>query len=109
MRLGRQEFYFGSGRLVDPREGPNVRLAWDGIALIWKKAACDVRAFATKPVQNGIDFFDAPPESGTTFWGVYAVRPLPMTNGGNIDLYYLGLDRKQAVFDKASVVSCGTQ
>jgi Alginate export len=27
MRLGRQEFYFGSGRLVDPREGPNVRLA----------------------------------------------------------------------------------
>jgi len=34
---------------------------------------------------------------------------LPMTNGGNIDLYYLGLDRKQAVFDKASVVSCGTQ
>jgi hypothetical protein len=100
MRLGRQEFYFGSGRLVDPREGTNVRLAWDGIALIWKKATWDVRAFATKPVQNGIGFFDAPPEPGTTFWGVYAVRPLPMTKGGNIDLYYLGLDRKQAVFEK---------
>jgi Alginate export len=100
MRLGRQEFYFGSGRLVDPREGANVRLAWDGVALIWKKATWDVRAFATKPVQNGIGFFDAPPESGTTFWGVYAVRPLPMTKGGNIDIYYLGLDRKQAVFEK---------
>jgi alginate export protein len=100
IRLGRQEFYFGSGRLVDPREGPNVRLAWDGIALIWKKATWDVRAFATKPVQNGTGFFDAPPEPGLTFWGVYAVRPLPTTKGGNIDLYYLGLDRKQAVFEK---------
>ena len=100
MRLGRQEFLFGSGRLVDPREGPNVRLAFDAIALIWKKAPWDVRAFAAKPVLNGTGFFDAPPDPGTTFWGVYAVRPLPKTKGGNIDLYYLGLDRKQAVFDK---------
>jgi len=100
MRLGRQEFFFGSGRLVDPREGPNVRLAFDAIALIWKKASWDVRAFVSKPVLNGTGFFDAPPDAGTTFWGVYAVRPLPKTKGGNIDLYYLGLDRKQAVFDK---------
>jgi hypothetical protein len=101
MRLGRQEFFFGSGRLVDPREGPNVRLAFDAIALIWKKASWDVRAFVSKPVLNGTGFFDAPSDPGKTFWGVYAVRPLPKIKGGNIDLYYLGLDRKQAVFDKA--------
>ncbi len=100
MRLGRQEFYFGSGRLVDPRDGPNVRQAFDGIALILKKASWDVRSFATKPVLNGTGFFDAPPDSRTTFWGIYAVRPLSKIKGGNIDLYYLGLDRKQAVFDK---------
>jgi Alginate export len=100
MRLGRQEFAFGSGRLVDPREGPNVRLAFDAIALIWKKASWDVRAFASKPVRNGTGFFDAPTDPGTTFWGAYAVRPLPKTRGGNIDLYYLGLDRNRAVFDK---------
>jgi Alginate export len=100
MRLGRQEFFFGSGRLVDPREGPNVRLAFDAIALIWKKASWDVRAFISKPVLNGTGFFDAPPDPGITFWGIYAVRPLPKTRGGNIDLYYLGLDRNRAVFDK---------
>jgi len=100
MRLGRQEFYFGSGRLVDPRDGPNVRQVFDGIALILKKASWDVRSFATKPVLNGTGFFDAPPDSRTTFWGIYAVRPLSKIKGGNIDLYYLGLDRKQAVFDK---------
>jgi len=100
MRLGRQEFFFGAGRLVDPREGPNVRLAFDAIALIWKKSSWNVRAVAAKPVLNGTGFFDAPPDSGKTFWGIYAVRPLPKTKGGNIDLYYLGLDRNRAVFDK---------
>jgi hypothetical protein len=100
MRLGRQELFFGSGRLVDPREGPNVRLAFDGISLKWKKATWGVRAFATKPVVNGTGFFDAAPDSGFTFWGIYAVKPLPRTRGGNIDLYYLATDRKLGVFDK---------
>jgi hypothetical protein len=85
MRLGRREFHFGSGRLVDNRDGPNVRLAFDGIALIWKKASWDLTGFATKPVLNGTGFFDAAPEHGTTFWGVYAVRSLPKTRGGSGD------------------------
>jgi hypothetical protein len=100
LRLGRQEFYFGSGRLVDPREGPNVRQTFDGIALIWKQASWDTHAFITKPVLNGTGFFDASSDPHTTFWGIYAVRPLPGTKGGNIDLYYLGLDRSDALFDK---------
>ena len=33
VRLGRQEFLFGSGRLVSPRQGPNVPQAFDGIIL----------------------------------------------------------------------------
>ena len=33
LRLGRQEFEFGSGRFVDVREGPNVRQAFDGASL----------------------------------------------------------------------------
>jgi hypothetical protein len=59
-----------------------------------------VRAFATKPVLNGTGFFDAPPDSNITFWGIYAVRPLPGIKGANIDLYYLGLDRRNALYDK---------
>src|SRR5689334_13858007 len=34
LRAGRQEFQFGLGRLVDAREGPNVRLAFDGMDVI---------------------------------------------------------------------------
>lgn len=101
-RLGRQEFEFGSGRLVDAREGPNVRLAFDGVDAILKATSWRVDGFATRPVINHLNVFDDPPNHATMFWGVYAVRPLPVTHGGNIDLYYLGIDNKRAAFDRGT-------
>jgi hypothetical protein len=102
LRVGRQEFEFGSGRFVAVREGPNVRQAFDGVSLEWKTPSWSIDALATKPVLNGTGFLDAPPNHGSTFWGVYAVHPLPQIKGGNIDLYYLGLDRKDAAFERGS-------
>lgn len=102
LRLGRQEFELGDGRLVDVREGPNVRQTFDGASLKWKPSSWDIDGFALKPVLNGTGVFDAPPNHGSTFWGVYAVHPNPKIKGGNIDLYYLGLARKDAVFDIGS-------
>src|SRR6201995_2803916 len=32
-RAGRQEMEYGSGRLIDVREGPNVRLSFDGFKI----------------------------------------------------------------------------
>jgi hypothetical protein len=58
-----------------------------------------MRGFALKPVLNGTGVLDAPPDRGSTFWGVYVVHPMPKTKSGNIDLYYLGLARKDATFD----------
>src|SRR6202140_2019737 len=102
LRLGRQEFEFGSGRFVDVREGPNVRQAFDGASLEWKTPSWTVDGLATKPVINDTGIFDAPPNHGSTFWGVYAVHPLNGISGRNIDLYYLGLARKNAPFEKGS-------
>ncbi|HEY4381441.1 MAG TPA: alginate export family protein [Acidobacteriaceae bacterium] len=102
LRLGRQEFEFGSGRLVNAREGPNVRQAFDGGSLKWKTPSWTVDALAAKPVLNGTGVLDAPPNHGSTFWGVYAVRPLNEMKGGNVDLYYLGLARKSAPFERGS-------
>ena len=36
LRVGRQEFEFGSGRLVDAREGANVRQAFDGVDAVFR-------------------------------------------------------------------------
>jgi hypothetical protein len=102
LRLGRQEFELGAGRLVDVREGPNVRQAFDGASLNWKASSWNINGFALKPVLNGTGVLDAPPAHGSTFWGVYAVHPMPKIEGANIDLYYLGLARKHAVFDVGS-------
>lgn len=102
VRVGRQEFEFGSGRLVDVREGPNVRQAFDGVDMIWNSVSWHVDGFATRPVLNNVNVFDDPANHATMFWGVYAVRPLPATHGGNIDLYYLGIDNKQATFERGT-------
>ena len=102
LRLGRQEFELGDGRLVDVREGPNVRETFDGASLNWKTSSWNIDGFALKPVLNGPGVFDAPPDHGSTFWGVYAVHPIPKIKEGNIDLYYLGLARKDAVFEIGS-------
>ncbi len=102
LRLGRQEFEFGDGRLVDVREGPNVRQSFDGASLYWKASSWTIRGIALKPVLSGTGVLDAHADRGSTFWGVYATRPLPKIKGANIDLYYLGLARKDAAFDIGS-------
>ena len=79
-----------------------MRQAFDGASLNGKAASWNIRGFALKPVLNGTGVFDAPPDHGSTFWGVYVVHPMPKIKGGNIDLYYLGLARKDAVFDSGS-------
>jgi hypothetical protein len=100
VRLGRQEISLGSSRLVSVRDGPNVRQSFDGARLILDSGAWHIDALATKPVQTNRGVFDDSPDHARSFWGVYAVRPIRLLPGGHIDLYYLGLDRKRAVFDK---------
>jgi hypothetical protein len=46
--------------------------------------------------------FDDQTHLPTTFWGVYAVRPLSIITGGNIDLYYLGIHNKSATYAEES-------
>jgi len=99
LRVGRQEMAFGSSRLVSFREGPNVRQSFDGARLTMHKAGWQVDTFATKPVETSRGVFDDSPDHTRSFWGVYGVRSFPALPKGNIDLYYLGLDRKRARFD----------
>ena len=49
LRGGRQELSFGSGRLVEVREGPNVRFGYDGIRLIARPGRARIDAFALLP------------------------------------------------------------
>jgi len=75
LRIGRYEMAFGSGRMVDLREGPNVPLSFDGFRLSWKSPAWQVDGFATRPVQNKPGIFDDPPQRDFAFGAFMQLIP----------------------------------
>jgi hypothetical protein len=100
LRSGRQEILYGSQRLVSVREGPNSRIAFDGIKMFYKKDNWQTDAFYTHPVANTMGTFNDDFNENAKLWGSYTViHKLPFVQ--NIDLYYLGLWKNRAVFDDA--------
>jgi Alginate export len=75
-RAGRQEMEYGSGRLIDVREGPNVRLSFDGFKVRAGIDSWQIDGFAMRPDLDNPGFFDNAPNHTVGFWGVYGVRPL---------------------------------
>src|SRR6201988_1754355 len=100
IRAGRQEMEYGSGRLVDVREGPNVRLSFDGIKVMAKFNSGRTDEFAMDPARDKPGYFDNVPNHEIGFWGVYATRPL--SRSMSLDAYYLGLNRKHATFQRGT-------
>jgi hypothetical protein len=102
LRVGRQELEYGSGRLLDVREGPNVRLSFDGFMVKSKIDSWQIDGFAVRPDLDKPGYFDNAPNHAVGFWGVYATRSLPRKV--SLDVYYLGLDRKQATFERGTAL-----
>ena len=97
-RVGRHEMEYGSGRLIDVREGPNVRLSFDGVKVKSRAGPWQIDGFALRPVLDKPGIFDDSSNGRVGFWGVYGVRPI--THNVILDVYYLGLDRKAAAFNR---------
>jgi hypothetical protein len=100
VRAGRHELEYGSGRLIDVREGPNVRLSFDGFKVKADVASWQIDGFAVRPDLDKPGFFDNAPNHAVGFWGVYGVRRL--AKAVTLDTYYLGLDRKTATFNRGT-------
>ena len=93
---------YGSGRLIDVREGVNLRRSFDAARLLLRLGDWSVDGFWSKPVLNRPGVFDDIPYPNLSLWGVYAVRPLAWLPDGHTDLYYLGYVNTHATFDKAT-------
>jgi hypothetical protein len=100
LRVGRQEMYYGSGRLIDVREGPNSRLSFDGFKIVSKVDAWKIDAFAMRPDLDNFGFFDNTPNPAIDFWGVYAAGPMP--HKLSLDVYYLGLNSNEVTFERGT-------
>ncbi|MDR3607632.1 MAG: alginate export family protein [Oligoflexia bacterium] len=104
LRPGRYEMVYGSGRLVDPREGPNIRQRWDGIKLIVNKSnALQIDAFLTRPTLNTPGIFDDHGDPGNSFWGVYGTTLQPSSLlSSHFDLYYFGYQSDFSAYEPES-------
>jgi len=100
LRIGRQELNYGSGRLLSIREGPNVRQSFDGFKIRGKIGTWQIDGFAVRPDLDKPGFFNNAPDHRTSFWGLYTTRPVVRTV--SIDIYYLGIDRKQFTYDRGT-------
>jgi hypothetical protein len=69
LRLGRQELVF-SPRFVNPRDGVNIRSAYDGVRGWMVRGPWRVEGFATRPVANAARDFDDEADPGQTFSGL---------------------------------------
>jgi hypothetical protein len=90
----------GSGKLTDIREGPNQRQSFDalrGMFALYGSASLDV--FYARDVEPDRGAFSDSSEDGTEFWGAYGSKLLSPWQGADIDLYYFGIDRPDAIYD----------
>lgn len=104
LRVGRQELRYGSARLVDVREGPNVRRKFDGARVRIEVGGWQVDGIAVRPslIEPGV--FDDRLDDAQALWGAYAVRRSPswLPFGSALDLYYLGYQDEAARFDQGT-------
>jgi hypothetical protein len=98
LRLGRQEAPFGSSRIVSVRDGPNIRLAFDGARVTWARAANRLDLIALRPVRNRPGAFDDVSERKQALWGAYATLAPQAAGPARLDVYWLGYERRDARF-----------
>jgi hypothetical protein len=101
LRIGRQEFSYGSQRLVAFRDGPNNRQSFDAVKLIYNARNISSNLFYSYYVVARTGIFNDRLNPNTKLWGIYTVvNNVPVIK--NMDLYYLGLWKASAVFDDGS-------
>src|SRR5262249_34074101 len=69
IRAGRHELEYGSGRLIDVREGPNVRLSFDGFKVKAGVGSGQIDGFAVRRDWTSREFLTMPPIMRSVFGG----------------------------------------
>ncbi|MBL0739862.1 alginate export family protein [Chryseolinea sp. Jin1] len=97
-RVGRQEFNYGSSRLVSTREGPNNRQSFDAAKVMLKHGHVKADVFFADYVQSRDGIFDDKfLNDNVKFGGAYfTATDIPVLK--NVDVYYLGIEKKKTTW-----------
>ncbi|MEM1081090.1 MAG: alginate export family protein [Pseudomonadota bacterium] len=93
LRIGRQEMPLNSARLLSTRDGPNVRLAYDGFRLDSAVGSTQLRLFGFYPVDIERGVFDDGSNRQEGLWGLNATHDFKFSQA---NFYYIGYYREQA-------------
>ncbi|MEM9544861.1 MAG: alginate export family protein [Bacteroidota bacterium] len=100
-RIGRQNFRLGSGRLIDVREGPNVRLSFDMIDLTYINKNTKISTFLGGPVRPKAGIFDNDAVSSDEFIsGVYWMQN--WSEMFNTDTYMIYKNEEDKTWDSGT-------
>ena len=100
LRAGRQEMAFGASRLITARDGPNIRLAFDGVRADLFVGGWKLTALAVRPAENTPGDFDDGTVDTQSLWGVYGSGQLATT--WRTDLYFLRSSMESMRYENAS-------
>ncbi len=95
-RVGRQEYLYGTQRLVSPLDWSNTRRKFDGFSLLWQGELWDIDGFWTRPVPPDARNFDNPNNS-QQFFGVYSAYK-GFSNAA-LEFYYLNFSEDAGAVD----------
>lgn len=100
-RMGRQELYYGSQRLISVREGPNSRQAFDAMKIMYQRNYLSIDAFYGYYVKNSFGNFNDKIDKNTKLFGLYtSVKGVRFLN--NVEVYFLNLQKSKSTFNTIS-------
>ncbi|WP_044551656.1 alginate export family protein [Azospirillum lipoferum] len=100
-RIGRQEFFLGSGLFQSLAEGANIRNAFDAAHVLFKYGNVEGRAFYGHPLRQSTYTFEDAPNLDLDHYGLYTTVKSVLP-GLNVDGYFFGYDRKGNRFNQGT-------
>ena len=90
LRAGRQEMTYDEGAIIGLRDGPNVRLSFDGVRASYLDPTYALDAFAVRPVNVSPGVFDDADLTGQALYGVHATMTPKAAPGFAVDTFVYG-------------------
>jgi len=90
LRAGRAEMSFDNGAFISLRDGPNVRLAFDGVRASYQQGDGQFDVFALRPVNVSPGYFDDTDINRASLWGFHATTAATTHPALAADVFYFG-------------------
>jgi hypothetical protein len=98
VRVGRQEFLYGSQRIISVREGPNNRQSFDAIKFIYKKKNWQWDGYYARPVRIQLGLFNDGINNFEEVWSInFSTSGMNFLH--NADIYYIGFQSDRKAYD----------